>query len=152
MSAIPPALQDLARQLLAREPAGNQSFKSDADQVVRACEKLRVPLTRLAGAAGFASLFSRALALAKRQAPSLEGLRVEADGSLAGFTEMDEHSAAAEAARQGGLVLVAELLGLLVTLIGEPLTLSLVREAWPDGSGEASTRSTEEQVCEPKTT
>ena len=40
-------------------------------------------------------------------------------------------------AGQGAEVLVAELLGLLVTLIGETLTLSLVREAWPDASIEA---------------
>jgi hypothetical protein len=31
----------------------------------------------------------------------------------------------------GENALVAQLLGLLVTFIGEPLTLSLVREVWP---------------------
>ena len=67
---------------MSTTPAAHvESSNDDADQVVRACEKLRVPLTRLAGTTGFSSLLSRALALAMRQAPSLERLRVEADGS-----------------------------------------------------------------------
>ena len=134
MSTTPPAIQNLARQLLAGELARVESSHGDADQAVLACEKLRVPLTKLIGAAGFSSLLSRALALAKRQAPSLEGLRVGSDGLLTGFNEVRQDSGAAEAARDWGVVLVAELLGLLVTLIGQPLTLSLVREAWPDAS------------------
>ena len=40
--------------------------------------------------------------------------------------------------RDGGaeaaVAITAHLLGLLVTFIGEPLTLRLVREAWPDAS------------------
>ena len=131
MSPPPPAIQDLARRLLAGEPARVESSHGEADQAVRACERLRSPVTKLIGAAGFASLLSRALALARRQAPSLEGLRVGADGSLAGFNEVQQDSGAAEAARHGGVVLLAELLGLLVTFIGQPLTLRLVREAWP---------------------
>ena len=144
MSTTAPAIQNLARRVVASELARVSSSHGDPDRAVRACEKLRVPLTRLAGAAGFSSLLSRALVLAKRQAPSLEGLRVEADGSLAGFTEGQRDSGAAEAARYGGVVLVAELLGLLVTFIGQPLTLSLVREAWPDASVETITLSSEE--------
>jgi hypothetical protein len=49
-----------------------------------------------------------------------------------------------DAARLAGEVLVAELLGLLVTFIGEGLTLSLVREAWPGVSIEISPLRTEE--------
>ena len=143
MSAPPPAIQNLARQLVGA-PEGGESSQGDAGQAVRACEKLRAPLAKLIGAAGFASLLSRALALAKRQAPSLEGLRVEADGLLAGSNEVPQDSDALEGARHGGVVLVAELLGLLVTFIGEPLTLSLVREAWPDALVETTALSNEE--------
>src|SRR5688500_4805561 len=96
MSAIPPAIQSLARQLVASELARASSSHGDADQAVRACEKLCVPLTKLIGAAGFASLLSRALALAKRQAPSLEGLRVNTDGALEGCNEIQSDSGAAE--------------------------------------------------------
>jgi hypothetical protein len=48
----------------------------------RVCEKLRRPLTTLAGAIGFQSLMLRALTLAKRGAPSLSAVEVTADGSL----------------------------------------------------------------------
>jgi hypothetical protein len=129
-----PVIENLARQLLARELASVESSHVDADHAVRACEKLRGPLTKLAGAAGFASLLSRAVTLAKREAPALERLRVGADGTLGGCNELQGELDTADAARHGGVVLLAQMLGLLVTLIGEPLMLSLVREAWPDAA------------------
>lgn len=144
MSTTPTAIQNLARQLLAGNPALVESSNGDADQAVRACEKLRVPLTRLAGVMGFSSLLSRALALATRQAPTLKRLRVEADGSLVEVNEI-RRELDAEEARHGSAVLVAELLRLLITLIGEPLTLSLVREAWPDASLDTTIPRTEEK-------
>lgn len=127
-----PLIENLARQLLGRELASVEASHVDADHAVRACEKLRGPLTKLTGAAGFASLLSRAVTLAKRRAPALERLRVGADGTLGGCNEIQPDLDSADAARHGGVVLLAEMLGLLVTLIGEPLTLGLVREAWPD--------------------
>ena len=138
----PPAIQKLARHLLAGELARGLSSNGEAGQAVLACEKLRVPITKFAGAAGFSSLLSRALTLARRQAPSLEKLRVDADGSVAGCSEFQQD---AEAAREGGVVLVAELLGLMVTFIGERLTLNLVREAWPDASLEGMTLNNKEK-------
>jgi len=144
MSTPPQAIQNLARQILAGEPARVESSNDGTNQAVRASEKLRMPLTRLAGTAGFSSLLSRALVLARRQAPALERLRVEADGSLAGFDEVQQDSASAEAVRREELILVTELLSLLITFIGQPLTLRLVREAWPDASTKIMTLSTEE--------
>ncbi|HVK09314.1 MAG TPA: hypothetical protein VM597_11100, partial [Gemmataceae bacterium] len=44
------------------------------------------------------------------------------------------HDQDAGAGSEGGVEVVAHLLGLLVTFIGEPLTLRLVRDAWPDVS------------------
>jgi hypothetical protein len=60
---------------------------SEAKMLVafRVCEKLRRPLTTLAGAIGFQSLILRALTLAKREAPSLSAVEVTADGSLTGW-------------------------------------------------------------------
>jgi len=133
MSTTPPALRNLARRLLAGEPGRVESPTGDLYQAVRACDQLRAPLTKLIGAGGFSSLLSRALSLARRQAPALVALRVESDGSLAGLDAVLQDAGANEAP-QGGEVLVGELLGLLVTFIGEPLMLSLVREAWPTGS------------------
>jgi hypothetical protein len=91
-------------------------------------EKLRRPLVTLAGIAGFRSLLARALTLAKSQAPGLSTVQIEPDGSLAGFSELGNQAQVAEA----GVMLIAELLGLLITFIGESLMLTLVRKAWPD--------------------
>jgi hypothetical protein len=130
MNATSPEIYSLARRLLAdSEPEHAESSHEHADQVVRTCEKLRVPLTKFTGNAGFVSLLSRALVLAKRQVPELKGLRVAADGSLEGYQNISPDLALV---RHGGEVLLAELLNLLVTLIGLSLTLSLVSEAWPD--------------------
>ena len=146
MSTTSPALHHLARQLLAGMAAGVEPPSGEADQAVRACEQLRGPLTKLAGTAGFSSLLSRAVVLAQRQAPELEGLRVGADGTLEGLHETPQDRKAVQAAQRGGVILIAELLSLLVTLIGEPLTLQLVREAWPKKSLETLTLQSEEPL------
>ena len=95
--------------------------------VLRVSEMLRRPLSTLAGSSGFRSLLTRALTLAKAQVPGLSAVQVKADGSLEGC-DLDNQDEAAEA----GVILIAHLLGLLVTFIGESLMLSLVLDAWPD--------------------
>ena len=62
----------------------------------------------------------------------LKTVRVQAGGSLAGLDEAEAKLAAGEIAR-GEALLVAQLIGLLATLIGETLALQLMREAWPEG-------------------
>lgn len=95
------------------------------------CEKLRQPLSMLAGVAGFRSLLSRALALAGDEVRWLKAVHVKADGSLEGLDEAQLSDAEIAA---GEAVLVARLIGLLVTFIGEALTVHLVQEAWPEAS------------------
>ena len=105
-------------------------------EAVLVSDKLRISLTRFAGVDGFASLQRRALALARAEMPSLQSVKVGADGRLEGFEQLavDAGTGAAAAAA----AVTAHLLGLLVTFIGKPLTLTLVREAWPDVSLEKS--------------
>jgi hypothetical protein len=121
----------LARRLIALEAARGESPGAPAGAGVRVCDRLRVSLARLAGVAGFRSLMSRALALAKAEVPSLAAAEVRADGSLEGLdgTGCDP---GASSGGEAGVVVVAQLLGLLMTFVGEPLTLRLVRDAWPD--------------------
>ena len=129
MNKTTPAIQDLARRLVALEAPRAEPSDELTGGTARACEKFRVPIAKLAGTAGFRSLLSRALAMAKVEDPSLEAVLVRPDGSLDGLGGGGRaRGAEAEA------VVVAQLLGLLVTFIGEPLTLRLVREAWPDES------------------
>ena len=121
MNTAPPIIRDLARRLIALEAARDGSPTEGA---VRVCDRLRGPLVRLAGLAGFRSLLSRALALAKGEVGSLNPVQVEPDGTLAGF----------DGDGTGGDAVVAHLLGLMVTFIGEPLTRQLVRDVWPDAA------------------
>jgi hypothetical protein len=133
MSSAPPAIRDLARRLLALEAARDEPSATCGLEAGRVCEKLRLPLAKLAGIAGFRSLMSRAVAMAKAEVPSLAAVQVRADGLLEGLDGAG-HDQDVGADGEGQVVVVAQLLGLLVTFIGEPLTLRLVRDAWPGAS------------------
>lgn len=126
-------MQNLAQQLLAFDLASRDL--ASTYQAAWACERLRLPISHLAGASGFVSLLSRALTLAQRKTPSLNRLRVGAQGAIEVSDEITRDGEAKDMARDGmseGVTLLTEMLGLLVTLIGKPLTLSLVSEAWPE--------------------
>ena len=62
-----PTVRDLARRLLAVEAARQSATSSREHEAVRVCDKLRVCLTRFAGADGFTALLRRALALARAE-------------------------------------------------------------------------------------
>jgi len=144
MSTASPRIQDLARRLLAFEEARDNSSDARVDVAVQVIEELRVRLIRLAGVDGFRSLLSRALAQAKAEVASLNMVQVRADGSLEGFDGI-EQSKEAGVAGQAGIILVAHLLELLVTFIGAPLTLRLVRDKWPEASLDKADLRTEEK-------
>ena len=124
MDITTPAMQALARRLIALE-SDREPSATPIVAAVRTCDRLRAMLSKLVGMAGFCALMSRALAMARRDVPSLAAARVLPDGSLDGLAGV-AHDADA------GVIVVARLLGLLVTFIGEPLTLGLVNDAWPD--------------------
>jgi hypothetical protein len=128
MNTITPAIKDLARRLIAYEATRGPSDGA-VGAASRACETLRGPLAKFVGVAGFRSLLSRALAIAKSERPSLGPVRVGPAGSLDGLEGVEPNQDA-----DAGVVLVGQLLGLLVTFIGEPLTLRLVHDAWPDAN------------------
>jgi hypothetical protein len=142
MSTASPAIQNLARRLIALEAARDDPSGAHTPGAVRVLETLRAPLSRLAGLAGFRALLSRALALAKAEDATLNTVQVREDGSLEGFAG-DRHGPAAGAGEDGAAVVVAHLLGLLATFIGEPLTTRLVCDAWPDAADETGRRAEE---------
>ena len=123
-------MQDFAKRLIDHEAKGGQSRQSDLPVAFRACEKLRSHMTTLMGKAGFGALLARSLALGAVEAPWLRMVSLRADGGWEGLEEagaFDDKNQVAE----GGVVLLARLLGLLTAFIGEPLTVGLVREIWP---------------------
>jgi hypothetical protein len=117
-------VQNLARHLIAYEAIGGNNYEVAWSAAFRVCEKLRGPLSTLTGAAGFRSLLSRALVLAKREVSSLDVVEVKDDGSLHGLN--------CDTAEAGDPLLIAHLLGLLITFIGDALTMRLLIEIWPN--------------------
>jgi hypothetical protein len=72
------------------------------------------------------------LALARTEALSLDTVRVTADGALLGLGEFDpQPGCGRDQAGEGGIILIAILLGQLRIFLGEALTSSLLRNAWP---------------------
>ena len=116
-------IRELAHQLLVYEEVEVDPTMAGTHAVSRVCGKLRRPLSTLVGAAGFRSLLSRALTLAKQEASMLGAWEVSSVGSL------QMHSGEGS---QLGAVLIAHLLGLMVTLIGESLTLQILNDIWLD--------------------
>lgn len=86
-------------------------------------ERLLPTLVPLVGQVGYCSLLARALALAQRETPALRDVRVEGDCTLQGFS--------AEAA-EGDEFLIAKIIELLATFVGETLTIRLLRNVWPE--------------------
>jgi hypothetical protein len=137
-----PEMQNLARWLIAHELCEGNPAETSVVGCVCVCEKLRMPLSTLAGAAGYKALISRALTLARKEVPSLGSVQVKEDGYL-DVPGPVEPERALDEIQKGGAALVAQLLGLLVTFIGLALTIQLVRDVWPDAPFEGIGSETE---------
>ena len=133
----PPKMRDLARCLLAYEAVADKAPEPAESATLRVYEKLRRSLVASAGTAAFQSLAFRALTQAKSEAPSLWGAQIAEDGSLQGLGEyqpevdMDKDEPGEYSTEEEGTALIARLLGLLLIFLGEALTFSLLRTAWP---------------------
>ena len=131
MTAVP-EMRDLAHRLLTYEAGAGKNSEPTESPTLRVYEKLRRSLGELVGVAGFQSLASRALTLARPEAPGLSAARVTEDGYLQGLGEIEnQFDMNNDRAGEGGIILIARLLGLLRMFLGEALTLSLLRNAWP---------------------
>jgi hypothetical protein len=125
MNRTNPHLRQLAERLVVFETGGKL-----ASTGLDVCERLRPPLATLMGHGGFRALMARALALAEAEVPWLRAARVNEAGAVEGLAELHQQLDA-ETFFQGRVELLTQLLGLLVTFIGENLTVRLAHEAWP---------------------
>jgi len=132
-------MRDLARYLLAYEAVACKTSDPVESATLRVYEKLRQSLGAFAGVFGFQALAFRALTQAKSEAPGLWAVQIAADGSLQGLGEFEPQlvefapqlGSGKDQASEGGVVLIARLLGLLLIFLGGTLTLRLVQSAWP---------------------
>jgi len=123
--------KDLARSMLAYEAAGS-SLGSTQSLAVQVCEKLRGPLSAVAGVAGYRSLLARALALAREEAPGLSVFTVASDGTLqssGGLTSQIGHPCHPS---EDDIILTSQFIGLFLSLLGPAVTLQLVQQVFPN--------------------
>jgi hypothetical protein len=124
--------RERARRLLLHEAAGARGPRDVAAAAERVCGKLRGELTGLIGAGGVGALASRALRLAQRDFPQLDGVAGPNghDGCYAGLVAALEGRSATEA-EAAGVAVIEHFLGLLVSLVGEDLAMTPLLRLWP---------------------
>ncbi len=141
MSKASPQLRRFAQRLIAYQ-ASLRSESSDAGQAIfQVIDELRPQVVNLMGMAGFRAFLSRAIAGSSEEVRWLRAVHVKADGSLGGFEEYASLSPGQFA--EGKVALLAQLLGMLVALIGVPLTLRLVFDIWPTFARQSQSRNGE---------
>lgn len=122
-------MRNFAARLIDHE-AGLRSAASGISAAFSVPDRMRTHLTTLMGDGGHRALMMRSLALAGGEVRWLREIGVGIDGSLEGLDSIREPITPDEALN-GGVVLVAHLIGLLVAFIGERLTLQILGEVWP---------------------
>src|SRR5579859_303854 len=112
-------MRDLAQRLLDYEASEGNTSEPVGSTTLRVYQKLRQSLGELAGSAGFHSLASRDLTLARSEAPSLSAVRVSADGNLEGMSSIEPPiDIDKDRVYETGIVLISHLLGLLLIFLG----------------------------------
>jgi hypothetical protein len=125
---LPPnTTRELARSLVASEADASTTSLHTEPATVRVYERLRRQLGSPVGVDGFQALASRALALAKSQSPRLSAVQVTANGGLQGLGEVESQTDSEEDG-EAGIILIALLLGLFLTFLGEATTLRLIED------------------------
>ena len=137
------ALRQLALKVMTQHAgpaAGAEDLLAAAHRAYDDLARVSAPLI---GHVGVEALTGRAVHLAQREYPWLVGTREpeHAEGPFAQVKTCLERQDPAVAIECVGAVL-ATLTGLLVTFIGEPLTVGLLRKAWPDAFSDANTEET----------
>jgi hypothetical protein len=123
----PQKTRDLARSLVAFEADASTTSLHSEPATVRVYEKLRRQLGAPVGVDGFQALASRALALAKSESPRLSAVQVTANGGLRGLGEVESQTDTDEDG-EIGIILIAQLIGLFLTFLGEATTLRLIED------------------------
>src|SRR5215203_3024044 len=127
MRQATPQLRDLAGRALAREAKRSRSPAALAVGMEASCRRLHARLDPLIGAGGFRALLARALHLAAKEFPWLDAVRVEEHPSCE-LKDLREAMKGADASSAGDAfaLVLANVIWLLVTFIGEDIAFGLV--------------------------
>jgi len=119
--------RDLARSLVASEADASTTSLQIQPATVRVYERLLRQLSTIVGVDGFQALASRALALAKSESPHLNAVQVMTNGGLRGLGAVESQTETDEDG-EAGIIVIAQLLGLFLTFLGEATTLRLIED------------------------
>jgi hypothetical protein len=137
------ARRQLAVRVLLHQAGPDADAAALAAAARRAYDELARVVVPLIGQGGVDALTGRALHLVQREYPWLLNTREpeRTEGPFAQIISCLERQDPAVAVEAAGAVF-ATFTGLLDTFIGEPLTVRLLRKAWPDAFSAASTKET----------
>jgi hypothetical protein len=127
------ALHEIARRVMAAQATASPATPAAAAEAMQLCcgDLYRILETAM-GPAGLQALITRAIQITARDYPWLATVTAgtASDCSLSGLTEAAARLKV-EDANEGYAALLATIIWLLITFIGEDLTLRFVRHAWP---------------------
>jgi hypothetical protein len=107
------------------------SEKADGTAAIaQVCNKFRIQLSELFGVVGFRTLLHRSLALTRTETNCFENVSLDHSGAFLGLAEADSQEEKAHM-KDGGVLLITNLLMLLEIFVGEAVTQILVNETWP---------------------
>jgi hypothetical protein len=137
------AMRQLAAGVLTRRAGPDADAAALAAAVRRASGELTRVLAPVMGRLGIDALAGRAVHLVQREYPWLAAARdseqaEELFSQLSLSLAQQDSAVAAEAAA----AVLATFTGLVARLIGEPLAMRLMRQAWPDAVSDAGTEET----------
>jgi hypothetical protein len=127
-----PEMRDLAARLIVYESYVGENSVSLESAALRVYNKLHQSISAFAGVAAFQSFAFRALSQVQSEVPRLWSVQIAEDGSLESIRDIKSQTDnGMDLAGEEGKILIGRLLNLLHIFLGEALTLSLLRDAWP---------------------
>lgn len=123
----------LAERLFAAETHADEARSARGAIAGRLHQKLFTRLQTLVGRGGARAVYRRSMQLAEKDHPSLAKLELGADDLPERAVDLSNALAGLDddAIEASTIALTATVLALLVRLIGEPLTLRVLRSEWP---------------------
>jgi hypothetical protein len=132
MNAPPPLIRGVSLAIIEAELAGREDTDAVADAAEKAFTKLRDSLSPLVGEAGFGAVMERALHVTAQE----HGMAVSVHPATRVIARTDLVAAAprdgAPRLKRWAVAVLAHVLALFCSFIGENLTLRLVRRVWRD--------------------
>ncbi|HEX8410431.1 MAG TPA: hypothetical protein VF883_16315 [Thermoanaerobaculia bacterium] len=128
-------LREIARRVMKTRPLAAPTAAAAAEAMELSCGDLYRILETVMGRDGLQALIGRAIQITAREYPWLATVQsgTSADCPVSGLAEAAGRLGVAEAS-EGYAALLASIIWLLMTFIGEDLTLRFVRHAWPNVS------------------